>query len=663
MPSDDATISTPADLTPAWLSERLGVPVAGLRTERIGTGQMSESYRVHLDYDDGRAGPRSVVLKVAATDPTSRQTGGALGLYEREVRFYAEIAPNLRGPVAPCFHASYDAQNSTFALLMGDAGPAEVGDEIAGATAQRARVAVTALARLQGPTIGDPELAGAQWLNRESPVNSALLGQLWAGFADRYADRIAPRHREVCERLVESFDAYAASNDSDSAAMGLVHGDFRLDNLLFGTEGADRPLTVVDWQTVTWAPAMIDLAYFLGCALTVETRRAHGDALIAAYHAALGPDAALSLDEVRAGVRRQSFFGVMMAIVSSMLVVRTDRGDDMFMAMLERHCEQVLDTGALALLADAAPAAPPQPSASDESAHPAGPEPMWNESWYFDFVDAAQGVGGYVRLGLTLNEGVAWFNAVICGPGRPTIAVLDFEVPRPDDPAHVRTDAFDFSHQVTAPLATYRLTLHGKGQAHTDASAILRGEGGRPVDVDLDLTWTTAGTPYQYRITPRYEIPCTVSGDFTADGQAVTIADVAGQRDHSWGVRDWWGMDWVWSALHLADGTHVHGVDLRLPGAPPIGVGYVQGDPAPLVELDAVAARETFGANGLPVATTITYNPGGLEVDAEIRGHGPLRLVAPDGRVAEFARAWAAVTTSDGRTGVGWIEWNRNLGR
>ena len=58
-----------------------------------------------------------------------------------------------------------------------------------------------------------------------------------------------------------------------------------------------------------------------------------------------------------------------------------------------------------------------------------------------------------------------------------------------------------------------------------------------------------------------------------------------GQRDHSWGVRDWWAMDWVWSALHLDDGTHIHGVDIRIPGAPPIGVGYLQQPGQPLVEL------------------------------------------------------------------------------
>jgi len=42
------------------------------------------------------------------------------------------------------------------------------------------------------------------------------------------------------------------------------------------------------------------------------------------------------------------------------------------------------------------------------------------------------------------------------------------------------------------------------------------------------------------------------------------------------------------------------------------------------------------------------------------RGFGPLRLEAPDGRVTHFQRAMADFRTADGRSGVGWIEWNIN---
>jgi hypothetical protein len=660
-PTRNAVIERPADLTVEWLTAALGVPVSDFAFERIGTGQMSECYRVGLTYADGDSGPSSVVLKVAATDPVSRQTGLALGLYEREVRFYTDIAPRINGPVAPCHHAGLDVETGAFHLLLGDAGPAVVGDEIRGATVEQATLALTELGRVHAPLLGDTAMASADWLNRESPMNQALIGQLYAGFFQRYRDQIAPEHRDVCERLVASFDAYVASEIAPQRAHGLVHGDYRLDNMLFGESGADRPLTVVDWQTVTWGPPMTDVAYFLGCALPDDLRRDHYEALLRAYHGALGPNAAISLDDVRDGVCRQSFFGVMMAIVSSMLVAQTERGDEMFMVMLQRHCQHVLDTDALAVLPDPSenPAAEPlTPAAEDEGPHTATDEPLWNESWYFDFADAQQGFGGWMRLGLYPNQHTAWINALLCGPDMPTIAVIDFEAVLPDDPGAVRTDAIDLALEATEPLQTYRVKVRGRGNAYDDPAALLRGEAGRPVELAMDLVWTTVGTPYQYRITPRYEIPCTVSGTVVVDGRELVADEVAGQRDHSWGVRDWWAMDWVWSALHLDDGTHIHGVDIRIPGAPPIGVGYVQQPGQPLAEVQAVTARETFGDNGLPQGTTLDV--GDLTATIEIRGHAPVLLTAPDGRVSHFPRAWAAITTDDGRTGVGWVEWNRN---
>ena len=655
-------IERPADLTTEWLTAALGSgTVTAFTFDRIGTGQMSECYRVALTYAQGQTGPASVVLKVAAADPSSRQTGLALGLYEREVRFYTDIAPRLDGPIAPCHHAAYDPATGAFDLLLGDATPATVGDEITGATVDQAMLALGQLGRLHGPLLSDPSLADASWINRESPVNQGLIAALYAGFAERYADRIAPAHREVCERLVATFDEYLASEGAAGRPQGLVHGDYRLDNMLFGEPGADRPLTVVDWQTVTWGAALTDVAYFIGCALPVEQRREHYDALLRTYHDALGSGTSLTLDDVREGVRRQSFFGVVMTIVSPMLVERTERGDQMFMAMLDRHCEHILDTGALDVLPSPSVPEPLQPNVDDEGAHEPTHEPLWSESWYFDFVDPGQEVGGWVRLGLIPNENHAWINALLCGPGLPTIAVLDWDVALPEVHTHVRTDDVDLVLEATEPLRSYRVSLRGSGRAYDDPADLLRDEAaGRPVDVSMDLVWTTVGTPYQYRITTRYEIPCTVSGTVTADGRAYEFSGVPGQRDHSWAARDWWGMEWVWSALHLDDGTHLHGVEMRIPGAPRFGIGYSQRDGEPLVELQTVTAEEEFGPDELPRGTRLELSPGDVTATVDVRGHAPVLLTAVDGRVSRFPRAWVTVNTTDGRTGVGWIEWNRN---
>lgn len=302
---------------------------------------------------------------------------------------------------------------------------------------------------------------------------------------------------------------------------------------------------------------------------------------------------------------------------------------------------------------------PPEVNPADEAAHTPGPEPLWNESWYWDFADEQQGIGGWIRLGLMPNERVAWINAMVCGPAMPTVALLDFHAPLPADPNHVRGAGVEMRHHATEALREYRVAVSGDARRYDDPAGVLRGETGEPAHLAMDLEWATVGAPYQYRIATRYEIPCAVTGSVSVDGRTYTMTAVPGQRDHSHGVRDWWSMDWVWSALHLDDGTHLHGVDLRIPDTPPVSVGYVERRGDPLVETISVTAQAGFAADGLPVSTTIAYEPGPLTT-IDVRGHAPVRLVSPDGRVSNFARAWAAVSTADGRRGVGWVEWNRN---
>ena len=58
----------------------------------------------------------------------------------------------------------------------------------------------------------------------------------------------------------------------------------------------------------------------------------------------------LSFDTCWEGYRRHAFAGLIMAIGASMLVTRTDRGDEMFMAMANRHGRHALDVDAEALI-------------------------------------------------------------------------------------------------------------------------------------------------------------------------------------------------------------------------------------------------------------------------------------------------------------------------
>ena len=503
----------PADLGDEWLTEVLtgagvlrdGARIDGHTTAPIGTGQMSESHRVGLRYAPGPRGPESVVLKVAASDPTSRSTGTVLGAYAKEVRFYREIGATLGDPVAACYHAEVERETGWFTLLLEDLAPARQGDEVAGAAPADAGVAVDALARIQAARWDDLTLASTRWLNTASPLDQALLTQLLPGFAERYADRLDAAHLALAERFVPRLDAWSADTAGPQA---LQHGDFRLDNLLFARDRPQRPVTAVDWQTVFYGPALHDLAYFLGCSLRVEDRRAHGEALVRRYHQAL-VDAGVrdfTWDACWEHYRRRAFGGLVMSVAAAMLVARTDRGDDMFMATFARHAQHAIDLASLDLLpsegASAARRPPLAPQPVDEGSHRPGDENLWNESWYFDFTTTASGLAGYTRLGLYPNRGEAWVTLALVRAGEPVVRLVDCAVPLPG-PGSLRVTSdragLVADHVCHEPLKRFSVSIAGTAERFDDATAILQGDSGEAVSIALQLTWDTDGQPYQYR--------------------------------------------------------------------------------------------------------------------------------------------------------------------
>ena len=69
------------------------------------------------------------------------------------------------------------------------------------------------------------------------------------------------------------------------------------------------------------------------------------------YHAQLGACVgAYDFDAAWADYRRASFAGFIMAVISAMIVERTERGDEMFATMAERSGWQALHLDALALI-------------------------------------------------------------------------------------------------------------------------------------------------------------------------------------------------------------------------------------------------------------------------------------------------------------------------
>lgn len=296
---------------------------------------------------------------------------------------------------------------------------------------------------------------------------------------------------------------------------------------------------------------------------------------------------------------------------------------------------------------------------ADEQVHDHGadPDPLWSESHYMDTVSPDAGTGAYVRLGRLPNQKCSHIMLAIVRPGSGPVMLAIPDAPLPSvhgaDLA-VTTSAYDLALTVEAPVQRMRVTARGTATAHDAPADALRPAPGAAADFELDLTWTTNGAPYRWRHMTRYEIPCHVTGHVRVDDERIDV-DWTGQRDHSWGNRDWWALGWCWMAVHLDDGSRWHSA--ATPAFPGVGMGCFSRD-GQVTEIASITASADVTPEGLFGDTTEHVEPGGLQLVLSPVSFAPVRMEAPDGRVSLFPRATCRVSASDGRQGTGWLEWN-----
>ena len=294
----------------------------------------------------------------------------------------------------------------------------------------------------------------------------------------------------------------------------------------------------------------------------------------------------------------------------------------------------------------------------DERRHIPGSERLWGESWYFDFAQPDGSLGGYVRLGLYPNLGVAWWWAYVVGEGRPLVAVRDHDVPLPTQGLEIRTEGLWGELLCETPHEHWSIGMEAFGVALDDPTESYRGERGDRVAVGLDLEWEERGPVYPYALTSRYEQACRVTGEVLIGDETIDV-DAVGERDHSWGVRDWWSFGWTWTAGQLDDGTAFHAAGTHLDEGTVWKAGFVLTGERPLEDIETFTASTDLGGDGLP--TRARFGVGSIgALDVTPLAFAPVRLDSDDGRVSRFPRAlcrFAAPT--DGRTGVGWTEWNQ----
>ena len=317
----------------------------------VGSGQVGDCYRVNLNWSDVKNSPISFIAKCPAEDSSSRNTARNLHLYEIEVSFYQLLSSRCSARVPELYFSEYDKKTSDGVLLLEDMYPAKQIPQVDGCSSSEVAMVLKEAAALHKSYWNDETLLTYPWLTygiseERKKFAAELLPAVYPEWKRRYQGRISNNIFKMGDTLLANYEKYA---DLQEGPMTLVQGDLRLDNLLF-TDKNNRAI-LLDWQTAAVGLPLNDVAYCISTSFQDPKERAREEEnLVKEYHDLLRVSDSYTFEQAWDDYRRASFVGFLMAVLSAMIVERTDRGDEMFAVMAERSAWQALHLDALSFL-------------------------------------------------------------------------------------------------------------------------------------------------------------------------------------------------------------------------------------------------------------------------------------------------------------------------
>ncbi len=360
---------SPADLSANWLTKALQYGHAidtGVVSEfeysplEAGKGFYRQIVRLKLTYDPPELdGPRTMIAKFSSSNPEMRQRSNTKASYEREVRFYQEVAKESPLPVPRCYYADVDLESGLHVLLLEDLVLAHSGSRTKGCSQTEARIAIHHIARFHAHWWENPRLdsfhwlAGAPGVPRDAEL-AHLREQLWPAFLRKVSKPLPDEVMEIGELLGE-YNGRIVRHLFTKKPKTLLHADYHPENLMFDATG-EGTFFVVDWQLVKHGRGIFDVAYFLSQNLVSEDRQAIEMNLLHDYLRSLDDYGVrnYSMDDAMSDYRLSIIhrFGSLISTIAAMpftegqikihidvLLPRT------ISAILDHDCRSLLDSG------------------------------------------------------------------------------------------------------------------------------------------------------------------------------------------------------------------------------------------------------------------------------------------------------------------------------
>lgn len=356
----------PRELTESWLSDAFrsaGVldtngAVTSFVSTSIGEGvsMVCQVVRVDIAYaESGGSGPNSVVMKFVHDNDANRSVGLGLRLYEREAAFYNDVVCDVAVSMPVCYFAAFDSAVGASLIVLEDLADCSSVDQVKGASPSDVCQIMDALAPLHAAYWGG--------VNRSFPIAAAKVDGDWCEDYSRIVDGtwencLVQFGSFIPKKVVAALPRYVSSFRQLHRAMGkgrltLVHGDPRLDNVMFRRKREMVGAVLLDWQTLMITNPVHDLALLLSMSVSSTVRRKHEVALVRHYHTRLLEHGVVDYDF---DACLADYNVALLYVMSVALVIggaydpANQRGKRLAESVLRRACTAVLDRNLLQLI-------------------------------------------------------------------------------------------------------------------------------------------------------------------------------------------------------------------------------------------------------------------------------------------------------------------------
>lgn len=210
--------------------------------------------------------PSSFVLKMLSKSEF-RDLNYELGAYEREIRFYKQLAGKLPIRLPKIYCSQFSADSNL--ILMEDLSYLTEGDLVQGMSYKQILLTLEELAKVHSTYWENAKLDSFKWLpnNNNLHINYA---DNWESFKKLCGDFINSDSLQIGERL--NLHISWLMKEIESGPRTLVHDDMKADNLLFNDQGATDEVVILDWQFVVKSLGAIDVARLIGGSMTPKER-------------------------------------------------------------------------------------------------------------------------------------------------------------------------------------------------------------------------------------------------------------------------------------------------------------------------------------------------------------------------------------------------------